>query len=92
MDPIFEGETILLIFNCGLRFFLEAGRDARAKDGVVPSRALIGAPYGSVWEMVAPRSLTRVASGELTPLGLIASLQTGSGGAGVGRGGRGYVF
>jgi pyrimidine deaminase RibD-like protein len=84
MDTVFPGETVLLIFNCGLRFFLEAGRDARVKDGVLPSRELIGAPYGSVWEMVAPRSLARVASGELTPLELIASLQTGSGGGGEG--------
>jgi tRNA (adenine-N(1)-)-methyltransferase non-catalytic subunit len=88
MDTVHAGETILLIFNDGLRFFLEAGRDARVKDGVLPSRALIGAPFGSVWEMVAPRSLVRVASGELTPLSLIASLQTGgsSGGAGEGEG------
>ena len=75
-------ESVLLVFNDGHRYFCDVGHPFRVREIHIPSQALIGAPYGSVWEIVGQRGLLRVASGELIPQSLMGAAVPSGAGAG----------
>jgi hypothetical protein len=70
-DVIREFDTALLLMNDGTRQFAEVvpGRSVRMRKGFFPAMALLGVPYGGVYELTAgaPAPLRLVESGELLP-------------------------
>ena len=72
-------ETVLLHFSDGLRVWADAGARGAVVHGIaIRGASLVGAPYGSVWEL-GDGNITRVESGELT-----AKITMGDGGGGAG--------